>query len=474
MYTNEMTSVLKPFVFAAAFLISNAQMALAHPAEQAFVLLLPTDVYATAGTLTVILSIILVTCVSHRLLTRFYGAGDFGPVPEWPSAVAAVSALASLVYWALVYVGYFGPSDPQNNLLPLTIWTVWWIGLFVLQGLVIDIWKWLNPWDGLHKLIFQNNPAPFGLPKGLAAWPAVVVFLAFQGFVLADVAPNDPRRLAMFALLYWVVTFAGMTLFGRKAWLGQVECFSVLFALIGSLRPLHLTNRFQLGFVGWRSLADAPLDLSRAVFGLVVLASGSFDGLHETFWWLARIGVNPLEFPGRSAVIIPSIFGLYASNATLLCVFALSLWVGVKALRLVGGTQPVSFTAVFCTFAIAILPIALGYHIAHFLVTLMVQGQYVLATLSDPLARGWNLFGLGGIRITTGFLNTQDSVKAIFLTQAGAVVASHVISVLMCHQLAGKFSKNNKELVAIQLGLSILMIAYTVFGLWLLASPRGA
>jgi hypothetical protein len=469
-----MKCLSKSFVAAAAIVFTGSSAAMAHPAEQAFVLLLPTDVYATAGTLAVVLSIVLVTCVRPQLLRGFFSARDLGRWPVLPTAVVSISALASLVYGLLVYVGFYGPSDPQNNLLPLTVWTAWWIAAFVVQGLVLDIWRLINPWEGLHRLVFEDAAGPLRLPEWLQAWPAVCIFLAFQGFVLADIAPNDPRRLASFALGYWVFTFAGMTLFGRAAWLAQVECFTFLFRLIGSLRPVDLQGRFKLGFVGWQSLLDAPLDLSRAVFCLIILASGSFDGLHETFWWLGRIGVNPLEFPGRSAVIAQSLLGLYASNAALIGIFALSVWIGIKTLAAVSSETHAPFATAFCTFAIAILPIALGYHIAHYLVTLMIQGQYVLSTLSDPLARGWNLFGLGDLRITTGFLNTQASVKVIWLTQAGAVVVSHLISVLMTHHLAGRFCNKNKDLISIQIGLSVLMIAYTIFGLWLLASPRGA
>ncbi|MDP6219781.1 MAG: hypothetical protein QF801_06705, partial [Alphaproteobacteria bacterium] len=46
------------------------------------------------------------------------------------------------------------------------------------------------------------------------------------------------------------------------------------------------------------------------VFTLVLLGTGSFDGFNETFVWLDLIGVNPLAFPGRSAVVVPVILGL--------------------------------------------------------------------------------------------------------------------------------------------------------------------
>ena len=103
----------------------------------------------------------------------------------------------------------------------------------------------------------------------------------------------------------------------------------------------------------------------------------------------------------------------------------------------------------------------------------MVQIKYVLSTVSDPLALGWNLFGLGAVKVTTGFLNVPETVKIIWLTQASIVVFSHVLSVLMSHRVAARLYNDNRSIALIQIGLAILTVAYTVFGLWLLASPRG-
>ena len=104
----------------------------------------------------------------------------------------------------------------------------------------------------------------------------------------------------------------------------------------------------------------------------------------------------------------------------------------------------------------------------------MVQIKVTLSAASDPLALGWNLLGLGAVKATAGFLSIPETVKTIWLTQAATVVVSHIVSVLMSHHVACKLWHNNKDVTLGQLGLSVLMIAYTVFGLWLLASPRGA
>jgi hypothetical protein len=455
------------------WLLIGAGAAHAHAAEQGFVLLLPTTAYAFGGTMTVAASIVLVTCLPVDILDRLFR--PFQRLPAVPMETAArwTSLAVTFVFLGLLWIGLFGPSDPQENLLPLTLWTIWWIGLFVIQGLVMDIWRWVNPWRGLMTVLAPRTP-PLKLSESWQAWPAVGVFLLFQCFVLADIAPSDPTRLALVAGGYWVFTALGMTLFGPDRWGRQVECFTVLFGLIGSLRPVHLWRETGIGAPGWRSIAAGPLDASRAVFCLIILASGSFDGLHETFWWLAKLGINPLEFPGRSAVVWPSTLGLLAANAALVAIFAFSIWIGLRALSVFGDTPPPDFASAFNTFAVSILPIALGYHIAHYLVSFMVQIQYVLIAVGDPLDRGASLFGLGSMRVSTGFLNTADTVRVIWLSQAFAVVFSHVMAVLMAHKLASRMGRPGREMLLLQVGLSILMIFYTIFGLWLLAAPRGA
>lgn len=448
--------------------------ACAHASEQGLVMLLPTGLYTFGGTLAVAASILLMTCLPANALKDAFRHRNLGQDLLLRRIEMPISLLAFGAFVVLIFVGFNGPNDPQSNLLPLFIWTGWWVGVFVVQGIVFDIWRLINPWTGLARLLSVDGAAVFTLPKRLGYWPAVAVFLCFQLFLLADIAPSDPDRLATFVLGYWLFTFAGIVLFGTDQWLGRVECFSVLFRLIGSLRPLQSDGNFSIGTPGWARMSAGPLEPSRAIFCIMILVSGSFDGLHETFWWLGQIGINPLEFPGRSAVVWASSLGLLGANMLGVGVFAVSVWVGLIALRLLGSAPSVHFSEAFTTFAIAILPIALGYHFAHYFVSFLVQSQYLAATLADPLAKGWNLFGLGRITVSTGFLNSMDNVRPILLANVFVIVASHVLSVIMTHRLAGRFCHTRRDLLLIQCGLGILMIVYTIFGLWLLSTPRGA
>jgi hypothetical protein len=448
----------------------------AHASEQGLVLLLPTGAYAAAGTLTVVASILLVTCLPKNILNLLFQSISLGRVGvNKPLPLSMFTSLsATVLFLLLVFIGFRGPTDPQNNLLPLTIWTVWWIGVFVVQGVVFDVWKWVNPWTGFVGVLDLGKNPILRISKKLGVWPAVILLVCFQLFLLADISPSDPQRLATIVFGYWVFTLVGIELCGKDTWLQQVECFSVLFRLIGSLRSFQHGGFLRLGLPGWYALKHAPLSLSQASFCLIILTGGSFDGVNETFWWLAQLGINPLEFPGRSAVIWSSTFGLFAAIVFLFTIYGASIWVGLKAIEIRGSSDRITYLHAFNMFAVTLLPIALGYHFAHYLVSFMVQIKFTLSTASDPMALGWNLFGLGAIKATTGFLGVPETVKTIWLTQAGVVVVSHIVSVLMGHNIATQLCRNNKDVVLIQIGLIVLMIAYTMFGLWLLASPRGA
>lgn len=209
----------------------------------------------------------------------------------------------------------------------------------------------------------------------------MALLLGFAAFLLADIAPDDPARLAQFVAIYWVATFAGMVVCG-PGWLRHAELGHAIFAAYASLAPLRLSAPAGLGGPGWRLLAVRPAPAS-GVFALCLLGVGSFDGLNETFWWLGTIGVNPLEFPGRSAVVGQTVAGLVLACAALIAVFALSVWLGLRLAR-----TDLRFAEAFGWLALSLLPIAMVYHVAHYLTSFLVQIQYSIAALSDPFARG--------------------------------------------------------------------------------------
>jgi hypothetical protein len=380
------------------------------------------------------------------------------------------SCLSAALLAFLVWRGLTGGHDPLTNPLPLAVWTVWWIGLVTVQGLLGNHWRWTNPFTGPAAALarMSGGRPPLRLPRALGHAPAIVLFMGFAGFLMADIAPADPHRLAVVAGLYWLAMLAGVVLFGPR-WLVRGEALTVLmrsYARTAILGPVR--GRLAAGLPGWKVARGRKVPASLALFILLMLGAGSFDGVNETFWWLVQIGINPLEFPGRSAVVAENLVGLLVANVALVAIFAVSLWLGER----IAGTNRTVLQSVR-VFAPSILPIALGYHIAHYLTSALVNGQYVLKALNDPLNSGADLLGLGTFHVTTGFLNTPGTVQAIWLTQAGAVVGGHVLAILVAHALAVRGHGSSWRATLGQAPLAGFMVAYTFFGLWLLASPRG-
>ena len=132
----------------------------------------------------------------------------------------------------LIAAGLLGPHDPAENLLPLAIWTMWWVVIVLLHPLFGNLWAGLNPFTGLHALAVKASGTrlarpPLAYPAWLAYWPAFLIYFAFAWFQLVDPAPEDPTRLALVVIGYLAATLAAVMVFGPERWLGRADPFAV-------------------------------------------------------------------------------------------------------------------------------------------------------------------------------------------------------------------------------------------------------
>ena len=436
----------------------------AHASERAVLLTLPTGWYligaAVVVTLTAVLALLagkLPAFTAHRLFDRpaFLPRG----VTSW---------ICAAVFWALVAVGIRGTRDPLENLLPLTVWTVIWVGLTLASVLLGNLWRDLEPWTGPARTIRRilGWRGTIGLSR-LGHLPATVGYLAFAWFEIVSLSPTAPLVLARAAAAYYLLILALGVAEGED-WLPQGEFLTAYFAMISRIAPVwadYAPGRVTVmaGWPGAQVLRMSPLGPSAIAFVTLVLASVSFDGLHETFWWLVRLGVNPLEFPGRSAV--------YGANSVALVAFwGLSAALILGAIRL--GRPPGGFREAVGPMMLSFVPIAAGYHVAHYLVALVTDGQYAIAALNDPFGNGRSLLGLPDHWVSFGFLATQSGVLAVWTAQFTAIVVAHVLAVLLSFRLSG--NPDHATTLRAHVPMTLLMVAYTVFGLWLLSAPTGA
>ncbi|MDP6341956.1 MAG: hypothetical protein QF491_00390 [Alphaproteobacteria bacterium] len=461
----------------AGLVLAPAGAALAHTSERAFILLLPTRLYLIGGGLAVALSFVVMALVPTGRLRAL--AERRWHLVQAPTEGMVWSAATLLILAGLLVAGLSGSRDPLANPLPLAVWTVWWIGLTFLHVVFGNLWAVINPWRAAYWLLTALPPLrrwreapPLAYSSGLGYWPAVLGLLAFAWFELVHPAPHDPAVLTAAVLVYGAVNLVGMLLFGAPAWLRQGETFAVFFRLVSWLAPLGTDpvedddrKALTLTLPALRLLRVGELPSSGMVFVLLALASVSFDGLSRTFWWLDLIGVNPFKHPGRTELIAVNSLGLLAVVAVFIVAYATAVLLG-RALAGGGGKG-----AGFGRLVVSIVPIAFAYHFAHYLSAFMVDGQYMLRTLSDPLAQGLNLFGTAEWHVTTSFLAHHHSVELIWNLQVAVIVVAHVMAVAIAHVLALAGAAGKRQAVLSQLPMTALMVGYTVFGLWLLATP---
>jgi hypothetical protein len=115
------------------------ESAAAHGTERGFVLLLPTGYYLFGGAAAVAASFVLLALTPPTMIERLARARlRIGAIPALGSVP---SSLATFLFLCLILAtGLFGSRDPLANPLPLTIWTVWWVGLTLLHALAGNLW----------------------------------------------------------------------------------------------------------------------------------------------------------------------------------------------------------------------------------------------------------------------------------------------------------------------------------------------
>ena len=85
---------------------------------------------------------------------------------------------------------------------------------------------------------------------------------------------------------------------------------------------------------------------------------------------------------------------------------------------------------------------------------------------SDPLARGWDVFGTAGRDVD---YTLADYPALIAVVQAGAVVVGHIVGIVAAHDRAVTVSPPRRAAVG-QLPMLVVMVGYTLTGLLLLFS----
>ena len=415
----------------------------------------------------------LAWAASFAVAASFVALGMFWDTPKFRSAAAgrtlsrslqracrvqsrAVGAIGLLALAVLLYAGLAGNTNPSVNIAPVAVYIVFWVGLQVVSVLVGDVWSHMNPFrslaDGSARLWarLRSRPAADADRGAGNEWWAVAAIFGFVWLELAFHDNAEPRVLGIYLAAYTAALLVGAAAFGR-GWLRDAEGFGVLFTKLSAMAPLHRDGgalRLRAPLAG---LAALPMRRGSVAFILVVLGSTTFDGFTRSSIWLDIAA----ERTG---------WGLTAVNTVgmvfIIFVVAVLYRAAIAAVAAVTGDTERELAEVF---APALLPIAAAYTVAHYFSYLLLEGQQIIALVSDPFGRGRDFFGTATYLVDFTLISTD----AIAWTQTAAIAVGHVLAVAVAHDRAVE-RWPRRLAVRSQYPMLAVMICYTVIGLLLL------
>ena len=362
-------------------------------------------------------------------------------------------AFGGYFVWALIA----GPDRVTNPVFG-TFYVLLWVGLVPASLLFGRIFRALSPVRTINLLFARatgGDPARgiMAYPERLGSWPAAAGLFAFVWLELVypESAYLGPVRIWLAA--YFAAMLIGSAVFGDTwlSWADPFEAYSDLLA------KLSVWGRRPDGTLVWRSpLANLATTTARpglVAMVAVLFGSTAFDSFRDTARWVRF--VDDLDL------------GVELTNTIALLVFCLVVGLSFTIATMTTGVDPEvgpHRSALPSMLGLSVVPIIVGYMFAHYLSYFVEQGQTTLRQLSDPMVTGQNLLGTADWTVNYWL---SEHPTALATIKVLAVVAGHIVGVTAAHDRAVELLPKRHQIVG-QLGLLVIMVAYTATGLYLL------
>lgn len=442
----------------------------AHAFGARYELPVPVWLFVAGGAVTVTLTFLLVGLFVRTGPERYANARWAVPAPircalRHPLMLCIAKAAAVTLLALVVVAGIVGDQNPNKNIVPTFVWVIWWVGFSYFAMLIGNPWPILNPWRTLFELFSGKSRAAVrhSYPARIGAWPAVALLLVIAW--IEQILPNGavPRTIILIATGYSVLTWIGMRRYGPDAWLSNADPVSLVFGVYGRFSPV--TKDLQLRPYAADLLGeDQAVSKSMTAFILAMLSTVMFDGLLGSAHWVELENmvhaINPqLSDAGWVAV---HTLGLVAMWGLFLGFYIATCW----SMSLLGGGAAGGMD-IARRFALTLVPIVIGYHFAHTFSYLLVQGQQIVALISDPFNLGWDLFGTRDFKPEISIMTT----KTAWYLAVSAIVIGHVVSVYLAHVAAERCVGDRRHVLRYLVPMTVLMVLYTITSLLILAEP---
>ncbi len=380
--------------------------------------------------------------------------------------------ISLLLLLLTISTGIFGVNSAYANFNMTFFWIIFLLGGAYLTALIGDFYSVTNPrkvltaW--LEKLFKHKFEGIVKYPKKWGYFPALGFYFIFIWIEL--LGQTTPFKLSFIIIQYSVVSLLGIYIFGKDSWFKYGEFFGVFFNLISKMAPLEVKTGkagklyLRPPFVGL--LKTGAEHFSELLFILFMLSSTAFDGFRETTPWVRFYWQNfdkvlrPIL--GENSNLVFQTVGLLISPLLFLVVYLVLLFMS----KIITGAKA-SLYELSLKFAYTLLPVALVYNIAHYYTLLLTQGQEIIRLISDPFGFGWNLLGTAEYQSNLSVIDAGTT----WHLQVAFILLGHIAGVYLAHMVALKEFPTHKQAIVSQIPLLLLMVTYTMIGLWILSQP---
>ncbi|MGN6253327.1 MAG: hypothetical protein ACTHNS_16095 [Marmoricola sp.] len=447
----------------------------------------PAPLAIAGGTLALVVSFVVLALAWRRPRYDPPATRRGVPVP----ALARITDGAGLC-WAVRVLGlaFFGwttwalvaGADSNNNPALGVFYVLVWVGIVPASLLFGRVARALSPVRTLHVVLaraLRTDPrvglVPY--PARLGTWPAAVGLFAFVWQELVNPHQVELSSIRLWLVVYLAVMLVGSAVFG-DTWLEHADPFEVYSDLLAHLSPWGRDDEGRL--VVLSPLAHLARVVPRPGLVAVVavlFGSTAFDSYKDSLRWVRLVdglSTDPVWINTGALVLFCLVVGVSFTVAARLTVLSDPAAraapedgpedgpvngpvVGPAAGRVRRGDLPMLL-------AHAVVPIVVGYMVAHYLSYFVEQGQQTLVFLSDPLVRGDDYLGTAGLAPRL-WLSYHPSVLATI--KVLAVVLGHIVGAVAAHDRALTLLPRRAQVTG-QLAMLAVMVCYTFAGLYLL------
>lgn len=312
--------------------------------------------------------------------------------------VRVAQVVSALVFWTLVVFCWLGPSVLTQNIATLGIVGMFWS----LGGWVALVFGWC--WEALDPfaVFARTRPRATTTPMPTPWWAPIPVFASYVIVWVAWIAGDEPRHFAVWLTLYG----CGMVVVARRGGTAALEAWNALPAALDLTAPVTRPGRARV------RARDRAVRIRVALIAAMLLGAIGANEVAATKWFITSVADDgglgeTVWIMVIFAILSAAIFAVWRAGERF-----------VERARGETDTRPL---------AAALGPMAGGVLLAQAVMIGITQTQNVLVLISDPFARGWDLFGTVYWQVS----NEPLSPLTRGLVQAGAILAGHLTALMM-------------------------------------------